>query len=274
LHNGDGLAFFEQRSRELRGTVVNGVFPSRRGVRISVEDAAGIRPGTLLYRNHDHAFLSRLDKARVERRIAAWFTLEETDEGLLLVVVDEDGNRASAAREGKDPARKPEAMRATLERQLAKTGGTAFVCAGIEVRWSQAWFLPVSAVNDLRRRALEALLEARARGRPVAAGGVEKNEVPYPETKLDYRGNVLNPRAEAFYRRHGVVEIEPAAESGLDLHGRQVMRTRYCIRAQLGHCLRERPETDLKEPLFLVDEDGHRYPLQFDCARCEMSVFY
>jgi len=294
LHNGDGLCFFTSRTGgsagpagELRGTVVNGVLPPRgkRGPTITVEDATGIRPGTLLYRNHDHAFLSRLDKARAERQIAVRFVLKETDAGLLLVAEDEDGNRGStlyawSAHEGKDPARKPEAMRATFERQLAKTGGTPFVCAGIEVRWSQAWFLPVSAVNELRRRALDALLEARAANRlgtgpgGAAVGGVWVNEVPYPETRLDYRGNVLNPSAEAFYRRHGVTEIEPAAESGLDLHGRQVMRTRYCIRAQLGHCLRAQPGTDLRDPLYLVDEDGHRYPLRFDCARCEMSVFY
>jgi putative protease len=193
---------------------------------------------------------------------------------LTLVAVDEDGNRAAAAHRGKDPARKPEAMRVTLERQLAKTGGTAYACAGIAVRWSQPWFLPVSAVNDLRRRALDALDEARAQRRPITAGGAFKNDVPYPETRLTFRGNVLNSRAEAFYRRHGVTEIEPAAESGLDMHGRQVMRTRYCIRAQLGHCLRERPDTDLVGPLTLVDEDGHRYPLRFDCARCEMSVFF
>jgi putative protease len=108
----------------------------------------------------------------------------------------------------------------------------------------------------------------------VAAGGVIQNQVPYPETRLDYHGNVLNPRAEAFYRRHGVVEIEPAAESGRDMHGQEVMRTRYCLRAQLGACLREQPDADLEGPLALVDEEGHRYPLRFDCARCEMSVFY
>ena len=274
LHNGDGLTFFD--GGVLRGTFVNGVrgAPKAGEAQITVEDAGGIRPGTLLYRNHDHAFLGDLDKARVERRIAIWFTVEETDEGLVLLAEDEEGNRAEAARVGVDPARKPDAMRATLERQLAKTGDTIFGCAGIDVRWSLPWFLPVSAVNDLRRRALDALLEARARNRPVAVGGAIQNEAPYPETVLTYRGNVLNPRAEAFYRRHGVTEIEPAAESGLDLHGREVMRTKYCLRAQLGHCLQESSGADLPGPLFLVDEDGHRYPLRFDCARCEMSVYY
>jgi putative protease len=256
--------------------VVNGVRGAPQGdaVQVTVENADGIHPGTLLYRNRDHAFLSDLDRANVERRIAVWFTVEETGEGLSLTAVDEEGNRATVARRGLDPARKPEAMRATLERQLAKTGETDFWCAGIEVRWSQAWFLPVSAVNDLRRRALDVLVEARTANRPVAVGGLLRNETPYPETRLDYHGNVLNPRAEAFYRRHGVIEIEPAAESGLDMHGREVMRTRYCLRAQIGQCLREQPDADLQDPLYLVDEEGHRYPLRFDCARCEMQVFY
>ena len=43
----------------------------------------------------------------------------------------------------------------------------------------------------------------------MAVGGVLQNGVPYPETRLSYQGNVLNPRAEAFYRRHGVTRIDP-----------------------------------------------------------------
>jgi len=39
---------------------------------------------------------------------------------------------------------------------------------------------------------------------------------------------VLNHKARAFYRRHQVRDIEPAAESGLAMQGRVVMTTRYC----------------------------------------------
>ena len=46
-----------------------------------------------------------------------------------------------------------------------------------------------------------------------------KNDAPYPEKHLTYLGNVLNAKARAFYRRHGVETIEPAAESGVDLSG-------------------------------------------------------
>jgi putative protease len=52
------------------------------------------------------------------------------------------------------------------------------------------------------------------------------------------------------------------------------MRTRYCLREQLGLCLRESPDPSPREPLHLVDEDGHRYRLRFNCADCEMEVFY
>ena len=163
-------------------------------------------------------------------------------------------------------------MLATLHRQLRKTGDTEFTCAGVEVAWREVCFLPISAVNELRRRALAALVEVRARNRPIWEGGAIRNEASYPQDRLTSKGNVLNQRAAAFYRRHGVGEIEPTAESGLEMGGRQVMRTRHCLLEQLGLCRRENPG-DLKEPLYLVDEDGHRYRLQFDCSACEMAVY-
>jgi putative protease len=101
-----------------------------------------------------------------------------------------------------------------------------------------------------------------------------RNQVPFPEERLTYRGNVLNQQARAFYRRHGVEEIEPAAESGLDMAGRVVMRTRYCIQHQLGLCDGSVKSGRLREPLYLVDEDGHRYRLRFACGDCEMEVIY
>jgi putative protease len=57
------------------------------------------------------------------------------------------------------------------------------------------------------------------------------------------------------------------------MEGRQVMRTRYCVLEQLGLCRKENPGA-ARDPLYLVDEDGHRYRLRFDCAACEMAVFY
>ena len=102
--------------------------------------------------------------------------------------------------------------------------------------------------------------------RPTRTGCAVANDTPYPTDRLTFEGNVLNKRAEAFYRRHGVTEIEPAAESGLNMHGRKVMTTKYCIKRQLDKCGRN-------AQLALIDTEGHRLELRFDCKQCRMEVW-
>jgi putative protease len=270
LHNGDGLCFFD-RSGELVGSVVTRV----RDRTITVEQIDGIREGMSIYRNHDHVFLSRLDKSHPERRIAVRLALTETAGGFCLTATDEDGNAASTELAcDKVSANKPEMALETTRRQLGKMGETEFTCAGIEIEWEEVYFLPLSAWNGLRRRTLDRLAAVRAQNRPAVDGAVVKNDAPYPVDKLTYNGNVLNRQAAAFYRRHGVTSIEPAAESGLDMRGKQVMRTRYCLKHQLGMCPKEGGAQSLDEPLCLVDKDGRRYELRFDCAACEMRIFF
>ncbi len=264
LHAGDGLAFFDPQGR-LRGTSVNAV----RGRSVFPQKMEGIAAGTLIHRNHDHEFLSRVAGARNERRIAVRLVLS----GLTLSAVDEDGNRAEATLDVPfTAAQKPERAAETIRRQLEKMGGTEFACAGIELEAGPVPFVPVAALNAVRRDVLARLSEARERNRPRAEGRIDPNTAPFPERELTYLGNVLNRKAGAFYRRHGVEKIEPAAESGLDLRGRKVMTTRYCILHQLGLCLREGSTEDFAEPLALIDDEGRRLELRFDCARCEMEV--
>ena len=172
------------------------------------------------------------------------------------------------------PAHKADQAEATARRQLVKSGESSFVCTAVELAWDRPYFLPVRVLNALRRETLERLGTVREANRPVMTGGIAPNDVPFPESELSFRGNVLNEKAAAFYRRHGVQEIAPAAESGLDMRGEVVMRTRYCIRHQLGLCDGKRKSDDVQEPLYLLDPDGHRYRLRFDCKGCEMEVVY
>jgi putative protease len=269
LHNGDGLCFFD-RAGTLRGTAVTAV----EGRTVTPENVQGLHKGVRVYRNHDHVYLRALDRARVERQIAVRLTLHETEEGFALTASDEDGNTATGTLIGeKVRAEKPDRALANVERQLRKTGGTAFTCTSLDVEWQAPYHFPLSTLNALRRETLEALADVRARNRPVVERTIVANDAPYPERELTYRGNVLNGKAEAFYRRHGVTRIEPAAESGLDMAGRQVMRTRYCVKHQLGYCARYGSKTPSpREPLTLVDEDGRRFGLRFNCDACEMEV--
>ncbi len=286
LHNGDGITFFDERD-QLQGTVVNGTQLTPDGLVVTPNDMGGIRPGKTIFRNRDHAFLNKVRRTTPERTLGVRFTLVETDDGFELTAVDEDGNAATVPLiEAKEPARKPQQALETVHRQLEKTGGTPFRCEAVAVTWSRPYFLPFSTLNELRRQALDALLAARTANRPrMAAPPVHSTEaqrtVPYPERELSFRANALNAYALAFYQRHGVEEIEPAAESGLDLRDRVVMRTRYCIKDELGWCPQQDSPShppNMQEPLYLVDEDGHRYRLRFRCGEapdaCGMDIVY
>jgi putative protease len=277
LHPGDGLCWFDT-DQQLQGTVVNAVEPAPGGprrIRVTPREMQGLRKGLSIFRNRDHAFLRQVERSQPVRKIAVSLRLECTSDGWTLHARDEDGVSVTATLEVElEPAVKPRMAEATTRRQLARTGDTPFVCQHLELGWDQPYFLPTAALNALRREALNRLLAARRAQHPRPGGTVERNDIAFPEDRLDYRGNVLNEKATAFYRRHGVSEIEPAAESGLDMGGRVVMRTRYCIQHQLGFCDGRDTTRRQQGPLYLLDEQGHRFPLQFDCARCEMQVLY
>jgi 23S rRNA 5-hydroxycytidine C2501 synthase len=263
---GDGLCFFAQG--ELLGTRVNTV----EGARLQVQDPSKIRPGTILYRNYDHAFVTGIDRARMERRVAVQFTLRRTGSGVSLTVLDENGIEVNRALTGQFESARQAGALETIRKQLGKTGGTHYACRGVSVEADPPPFLPLSALNALRRDALDALTVAREDRRPRPTGGAVRADQPsYPERELSCFGNVLNTRAAAFYRRHGVTRIEPAAETGLDLRGRKVMTTRYCIKHQLDLCGTESAGPD--EPWYLVDDRGQRLRLVFDCPRCGMDIY-
>jgi collagenase-like PrtC family protease len=267
LHNADGICFFDRR-RNLDGTVVNRVD----GRRVYPQSMQGIRVGQEIYRNFDYVFGRKLTGRAAQRKIGLSILLEETPQGLTLSGVDEDGNLATMQiTRAKQPAQKKEAAERTIRVQLAKLGNTIFECTDLQVRMPEVCFLPVSQLNTAKRELVERLLQVREANRPRVTGGAWRNSVPFPEQHLTYRGNVLNARAEAFYWRHGVKTISPAAESGLDLSGQVVMTTEYCLRRELGLCAGT--SGNVAEPLILLDEDGCQYELHFRCGPCGMEVF-
>jgi len=270
LHNGDGLSFFNYKG-ELDGTLVNRVegdwvYPAR---------MEGICPSLELHRNLDKVFMDKLKASQIKRKIGVAMCLSEGPGGLNLDIRDEDGNQANVKSSAAfEKAEKPELALEMIQKQLARLGDSEFMLNEIHVDLQNVPFLPAAAWNELRRTALDALRHARIQNRPLLMGGVMVNDFPFPVQELDYRGNVLNQKAADFYRRHGVTKIEPAAESGLDLRGRRVMTSKYCLKYELDACPRHCGKVTVQEPLTLVDEDGHRLRLVFDCGNCEMGILF
>lgn len=269
LHNGDGITFFDAHG-ELQGTLVN----RAEGRTIFPAKIDGIQKGTQIYRNLDRGFLQELEQNRTQRRVAVRMWLSETSEGVQLKAQDEDGIQVVEKLAGeKIPALKAAQAQQTISRQLTRLGESIFSCTQLDVDLHPMLFLPVSTLNALRRAVIRRLEEARDHQRPRLVGGVLKNDVPYPESRLSYRGNVLNRKAALFYMCHGVTEIEPAAESGLDMRGLKVMTTKHCLKYEMGVCARQDQQSPLEEPLFLVDGDGKRLRLAFNCRECVMEIF-
>jgi collagenase-like PrtC family protease len=267
LHHADGLCFFD-RQRRLDGTVVNRV----EGRKIYPQKMQGIHVGQEIYRNFDYAFSRQLAGRIAERKVRLVLALAESAQGLTLTGTDEDGNQARVQIAGeRQPAQKKETARQTILAQLAKLGNTIFECPDVQLHTRDTYFLAVSQLNAAKRALVEKLVQGRQAQRPRQTGGVQKNAVPYPEKHLTYLGNALNEKARAFYCRHGVENIAPAAESGLDLSGQVVMTTKYCLRKELGLCRRNGVEP--AEPLFLEDEDGRRFEVRFRCGPCGMEIF-
>ena len=105
---------------------------------------------------------------RERSRVPVKMKLEIEEGGEKLTVMDADGNKAFAYGDAEpQPARTDPTE--SLHRSLAKTGGTPFAASaeGITVEMDGGpWFVPGSAVNELRREALDALLKKREVLRP------------------------------------------------------------------------------------------------------------
>jgi putative protease len=285
LHNGDGLCYYDLQ-KELVGLAVNRaeVQQAAKGKwRVFPKDAVAglkdLRKGTQVNRNRDVHWTRVLEKKSSDRRIGVWLSLDETPQGMCLTLTDEDGNSAKAHAALKRQQSNDAAVSLdTVREQLSRMGNTIFLALDVSVHFSQPWFVPASALNALRREAVEALEAARAKAfvRLPRAAPVEP-PVPFPEDTLSYLGNVFNQAAHRFYAQHGVKVIAPAYEAIDTLGEVSLMITKHCVRFSLSLCPKQAKgvtgvQGQVKaEPLQLIN-GKEKLTLRFDCKPCEMHV--
>ncbi len=295
LHNGDSLTWRDLQG-ELQGVQVNTCEPlgggrwrvepslaMRPGAR-GTADLKDLRPGTVLFRNRDMQWERLLARPSAERRIAVDAILAPWRQdgrlaGLELSYVDEDGFSGSARLERAfEPARDPERARAALREAISRLGGTDYDIGEVALGLDAPWFVPLSALNALRRDAIAALDAARTEGLPpLPRSPPVEPPVPYPEDTLNYLANVYNSRAAAFYSRHGVKLVGAAYESHEELGQVSLMITKHCVRFSLSLCPKQAKGvtgvqgTVRAEPL-VIQHGDERLTLRFDCKPCEMHV--
>ena len=267
LNNGDGLCFVTGKNEVagFRADVCD-------GLKIKCKPVPGLENGAMLYRNIDMAFEKELENNMPARNIETVLTVKAENRILTVEAVTEDGRRCTCtAGDGCDPARDTENMKKTIMAQLGKTGGRyAFSVKPFEA--DALPFLPVSAVNTLRRHIAETLEAMPCQARPLHHGSPDPelfSSRPLDGQKATYKENIANHAAENLMKALGASEVEPAYEL-TENPDAELMRTKYCIKYQFGKCPKVHKE-NWPGKLYL-ENNGSRFLLEFDCLHCEMTV--
>lgn len=271
LANGDGLGYFRTDGTydgfRVNRTEGARVFPATM--------PAGLKAGTVVYRNCDKAWNDTLARETATRTIGLSMTLRVTPSGAIaLDLKDERGAEATSMLmldKPLLPARTPQTHQRL--RVLEKLGDTPYRLDSIDDTVDIDTFIPASALATLRRNALSALDTSWRSRRPVERRQQAVSGVTLPDhSEITYRDNVANRLAEEFYRNHGATTVGLAVEVKRPDKPVQVMECRYCIRRELGACLRTPGGKELAPPLTLDTGRGTAYTLSFDCSRCTMSL--
>jgi len=267
LANGDGLSYIDSNGN-YDGVRVNKVI----GNRVLLRDVCKLQRGDNVYRTYDKAFNDILSKPSAKRTIDLDFTLWTVGKSICLKAID---SRGCAVVHSITLDNEPEiAKQPQTERQrqvLSKLGDTIFTLRSCDIQVNS--FIPVSIIAQLRRETIELLERTHRISYQSDLRRQENKEEPFPYTILKSADNVANHIAKQFYHDHGAATIEPAIEvSGSIGKNQPVMHARYCLRRELGACLKDKnARNKLPSPLFL--RNGNTL-LRVDCkcSECEMII--
>lgn len=266
INNGDGLCFISKR-----GEILGQRASSCSGASVELfTKSSEIQRGDKIYRNYDALFEKELEKP-VKRIINIPVDLSLSPKGISIfceflkepLFFDIEG----------DTPQNREKAEEIIRGQMGKSAlHFKFTVRKIE---GELRFYKTSALNAIRNSLAEEL------NKEIIAHHDEERTVKIKRTPLEkevaaaaegwrnsapsnYLLNCSNSLSCSLYKELGIVSPAPAFELEQP-KGALLMRTKYCIRHQLGLC----PNDGGK--LYLLN-GKNRLALEFDCANCEMVI--
>ena len=268
LNNGDGFSFVAGTGDVIgfRGDVCENLHKS---ARIICKPCEYLYKGAKIFRNLDSAFEKEIMRNPGTRMMGVSLEVTVEMDEIHVKASSEDGRTVEKGfiTAATEQATNTERLEGLVRSQLSKSSGIhEFTISGIDF---QAYPLVSSAfLNGIRRTISEALEQTPVKSRPLAEGSKASTSVRCESTS--YKNNIANHIAAQIYRDAGASQIEDAYELAHQ-KGAELMRTRYCIRHELGICPKQGGKPTAMQPLFLVN-NGRRFALGFDCRNCEMTV--
>ena len=263
LNAGDGICVITPEG--IVGTNVNRV----EGNTIEPNRMEGIKAGMEVYRNYDHRFTQAVERSRTRRAVEAKCSLILSAEGISATYTDEEGFSVSVERSvALDGSKSVDKMRAVAEEQMVKSGDSIFRVVSVDVKGAE-WFATAKMLAEVRREALSMLAAKRMTRIMEHDIRTDSGEARFPVQRLGAEYNVVNSLSRRFYLKHGVEHIIDGLDLWATTLGERVMESSYCLRREIGECLKK--GTKLRERLY-IEHGRHRYRLDFDCAKCRMSL--
>ncbi len=197
LKPGDGLVFDQGRPAEAeQGGRIYEIFeksgmvgpPMKKPKTLELTFATGalnlksIPPGTIVWKTDDPEIRKRLEQSysrdQIVRRIPIDATIHaRAAHPLKLTLIDDQGHTTTAASDQPlELARQHPATPQTLRDQVGRLGDTPFELRHLQADQLDPVMIPKSVLNELRRRAIEQLLIARADMGQIEIGDAEALE--------------------------------------------------------------------------------------------------
>lgn len=232
LANGDGLSFVIREDE-----VVGMRADVASGNVVSLKDTSSLAPGMKVYRNMNLKFERELEKNMPLRLIDAAVTYHSENGHTVVAAKAADGRSAAVEfDETATEARRPELAAETLRSCLSKTSAPyAFRLETVES--DKSYFYTASFLNSLRSELAAKLSAAEPK-----------------------RVRVQDAPATGF-----IPPTQRTPQNG------ELMRSRYCVKYELGLCPKAGGGHTVREPLTIVNQN-RRFTLKFDCKNCEMVV--
>ena len=280
--NGDGICFLNNNGK-LEGVRVNRVennklflFPFPQNIRLNDH----------VFRNKSVELEKTMQKALPQRYIYIEVYISSTKTGYELgVKSDNNISKILLVEEEKILAQKPQVER--IKSELSKSGTPFLKSRLVTVNFDDNYFIPASRLGQWRKILLDQLVQLIINSNANQKKNTEDREkfnIPTNYKDVDYTYNVSNWMSKEFYlSKLGVKSVAPAFEL-LDLKSdmpRMVLMTcKHCIKFTLGLCAKNKyplhkidSEVSHKpDSLWLSLPNGKKFPLHFDCSKCEMQV--
>ncbi len=233
LRKGDGIEFWVTEGGR-RGIVVNRIIMNGRpveqapaGAKVWIDAEGKIRPGDRIFKTHDVELISHAEASftspkeikkiplyfKINARIGSTFTIS---------VTDSEDNSFTAVSEflGQEALNKP-LTADSLRQQTDRLGNTPYSIGRLEAFIDEGVMIPVSVINETRRKALDGLSEVRAKVKRPLIGEQKFNELVTQVMRLNgnesFKDKQSPENMKLSIRVNSLELVKSAAEAGADI---------------------------------------------------------